>query len=144
MVSFALFTCFTQVLPYQTYCLLDPNTKVGCCACVQCTLLAQLCIAQWHTFLVSHTLLEAVLPHPPHHTHTFFGNLGQFSAVWWLPSHDPPRVLLLVLPMSVYSVIGGTYFAITCPKTLGDRFQREHFCVTVPCLCHLQHSLTNI
>ena len=27
----ALFTCFTQVLPYQTYCLLDPNTKVGSC-----------------------------------------------------------------------------------------------------------------
>ena len=25
----ALFTCFTQVLPYQTYCLLDPNAKVG-------------------------------------------------------------------------------------------------------------------
>ena len=27
----ALFTCLTQVLPYQTYCLLDPNTKVGSC-----------------------------------------------------------------------------------------------------------------
>ena len=27
----ALFTCFTQVLPYQTYCLLDLNTKVGSC-----------------------------------------------------------------------------------------------------------------
>ena len=27
----ALFTCFTQVLPYQTYCLLDSNTKVGTC-----------------------------------------------------------------------------------------------------------------
>ena len=27
----ALFTYFTQVLPYQTYCLLDPDTKVGSC-----------------------------------------------------------------------------------------------------------------
>ena len=55
----ALFTCFTQVLPYQTYCLLDPNTKVGSCMCVQHTLLAQHCMAQWHTCLVSHPLLEA-------------------------------------------------------------------------------------
>ena len=57
---------------------------------------------------------------PP--THTFFGNLGQFLQCGGC--HIMTHVLLLVLPMSVYSVIGVTYFAITCPKTLADRFQR--------------------
>ncbi len=32
---------------------------------------------------------------------------------------------LLVLPMSVYSVIGGTYFNNHLSKNSGDRFQRE-------------------
>ena len=73
----ALFQCFTQVLPYQTYCLLDPNTKVGSCMCVQHTLLAKHSMTQWHTCLVSHPLLEAgscPLPHTP--LLAFFGNFG--------------------------------------------------------------------
>ena len=41
----ALFACFTQVLPYQTYCLLDPDTKVGSYVCIQHTPLAQHCMA---------------------------------------------------------------------------------------------------
>ena len=32
----ALFTRFTQVLPYQMYCLLDPNSKVGSCVYSTC------------------------------------------------------------------------------------------------------------
>ena len=35
----ALFTCFTQVLPYQTYCLVDPDTKVGSCIYSTCSTL---------------------------------------------------------------------------------------------------------
>ena len=35
--------CFTQVLPYQTYCLIDPDTKVGCLY-IQHTLLVHQCI----------------------------------------------------------------------------------------------------
>ena len=29
----SMFACFTQVLPYQTHCLLDSDTKVGSCVC---------------------------------------------------------------------------------------------------------------
>ena len=34
--------CFTQVLPYQTYCLIDPDSKVGCLY-MQHTLLVHQC-----------------------------------------------------------------------------------------------------
>ena len=131
-----LFTCFTQVLPYQTYCLLDPNTKVGSCMCVQHTLLAQHCMTQWHTCLVSHPLLEAV----PLHTYHYWPSLVTLDSIL---QHDGYHIMtllvsiLLLLLMPAYlvtSVFRWDVFRQILAKELLDIFRGGHFCVTVPCL----------
>ena len=43
--------------------------------------------------------------------------------------HDPPHVLLLFLPMSAYSVIGGTYFSNHLSKNSEGPFSEG----TLPC-----------
>ena len=87
----ALFTCFTQVLPYQTYCLLDPNTKVESFMCVQYTLLAQHCMAWTHAYV-------AISIHPP----------------WERP---PPDHYWLLLPflVTINSCLHSRVVAISCP-----------------------------
>ena len=107
----ALFTCFTQVLPHQTYCLLDPDTKVGSFVF---TALAQRGMAWLHVLCTAHIAQHCTMAHIPSVTppprisfpHTpllaFSGNLGQFSAAWWLLYHDPPHFFLLFLPMPAY------------------------------------------
>ena len=121
----ALFAYFTQVLPYQTYCLLDPNTKVGSCMCVHHTLLAQHCMAPWPTFLVSHPLLESVPPH------IIIGLLWlpwtNICSIWWLPYHDPPHVLLAISGnVSIFSFVGGTCFSNHLPRNSGGTvFRRD-------------------
>ena len=67
----------------------------------------------------------------------FFGNLGQFSAAWWLPYHVTPRVLLLFLLMSAYSVRWDLFQQSLAKELWGNVFRGRHFCVTVPCLYHL-------
>ena len=72
----ALFPCFTQVLPYQTYCLLDPNTQVGSCMCVYTahTACSTLHDTMAHMSSVTPPPGSCPLPHTP--LLAFFGNFG--------------------------------------------------------------------
>ena len=88
--------------------------------------------------------LEA--PPPDHYWLLFavFGNHGQFSVQQSGCHLLSPLMSSLLCISAVYQRIqlGWTYvFSKSFPKSLwGTVFRGEHFCVTVPCLNHLQQS----
>ena len=84
----------------------------------------------------------------------FFGNLGQFSAVWWLPYHDPPLVLFAISAnTNIFGCVGGTcfcwcyrvwlggiYFSNHLPKNSGEPFLEGDTSMAVPgALFHSWH-----
>ena len=85
--------------------------------------------ALWKRFL--HQTIIAYFLH--------FSITVQFTAEQWLPCHFPPHVLLAISVRYHCIQSGGTYFSKCLPKLLwGTIFRRGHFCVTMPCLYHLQ------
>lgn len=120
----ALFKCFTQVLPYQTYSLLDPDIKVGSCMYSTHCLLN----IEWHNgthFNRYHS------NHPPNMVSPDFLCNGSGCNIM-----SPLMSSLLFLPNDL--------FIKHFPKSLcGSVYRGRHFCVTVFCLYHLQHSFDN-
>ena len=123
----AMFACFTQVLPYQTYCLLDPNTKVG--SHVYST--HRLINIAWHDGM---PLWPSAFILPGSSSHqTLIGyfllcliTMDSFLHSTVVAMSCPPHALLAICLWLIpaYSVRVGPIQQALAKITLGDRFQR--------------------
>ena len=121
----ALFTCFTQVLPYQTYCLLDPNTKVWRCVYSAHCLLN----IAWRDGMLMWP--SAFIPPGSGPHQTIIGcflplsvTLDSFLCNTVVAISCLPLVLLAIMFLPDTSVFsyGGTYSASTCQNHSGGPF----------------------